>query len=81
MFSNEYYSGTFPMNTCFYEKKHHKHHHKHSCEENPEKFFDREYFTPGPAGFPHTAPGNNVFFTLLIIALIFLVKNKSRLYA
>lgn len=81
MFNNGYYSGTFPMDTCFYEKKHHRHHHKHSCGENPEEFYNSQYFIPGHDGLPGKAPGNNVFFTLLIIALIFLVKNRSKLYA
>ena len=80
MFNNRYYPEMFSMDTCFCEKKHHKHHRKHFPEGNPEKFSDREYFTPRPSGLPCTAPGNNVFFTLLLIALIFLVKNKSKLY-
>jgi hypothetical protein len=44
-----------------------KHHHNHHC---------REYCGPQP---PNCASGNNLFFTILIFAFIFLIKRRPPL--
>lgn len=80
MFNTGYYSDQSPMNTCFKEGNR-GHHHKHSHKRKQKDSDNGGYFTPLAGAFPHLGSNNNVFFTLLLIALIFFVKNKSRLYA
>lgn len=76
MFNVEYYPDMSPYFTCFHEKRHHKHD-RYFHDSNPNGFYYMENNIHGQ----QDTSNNNVFFTLLIIALIFLVKNKSRLYS
>jgi len=80
MFYNQFYPNSAVCEDNYYDKKRkHKHHKHHCCAEGPEEYKHDECFTcrptspPGPFGI---APGNNIFFILLIVALIFCVRRR-----
>lgn len=81
MFGNQFYSNPAIYENCYCDKKkhkHHKHHDDYHCMEECGEH-GNECFTPkppspsGPFGLP---PGNNLFFIILVIALVFFVRRR-----